>query len=121
METINEYIQKSANKLNVDKNVAEKATALYMKAMNHPAIVDTRIKDTNIGLACLYIANRLYSVHPLDQNIFVYKFPISFATLRKCYIRICDALKIPRQRIVSPHHLKKPKRKPVPKKTPKKR
>lgn len=106
MENGTVYILKSAKKLNVNSNVANRAIILYKKAITHPEIVGTRIKDTNVALACLYIANRLYSDNPLDQNIYVYKFSVSFATLRKCYIKICDALKIPRDKIVPPHHLK---------------
>lgn len=107
MENSTDYITKSAKKLNLQNDITDHATRMYEKAVTHPAIKKTRIKDSNVALACLYIANRLYSKQPHDQNVFVYKFTISFATLRKCYIKICDALNIDRDKIVSKHHLKK--------------
>lgn len=100
------FIRNAVSKLRLDDAVCRKALNIYQESSNHPDLTPTRIKDENLAIASVYIANRLVSDHPLEQNIFIYKFNISFATLRKCYIRICDALKIDRDMIVSEHHLK---------------
>lgn len=105
MDNPNEYIRKSAKKLNLNRKAANRALSIYKKAISHPRIDKTRIRDENIAVASLYIAARLTNSENANQNIFVYKLNISFATLRKCYIRVCDVLKIPREDIVPSRHL----------------
>ena len=98
------YIMASAKKLNLSTTTTREAIKIYNEVSSNPEFADTRIRDESIAIASVYVANRLHQPKPLEQTVFIYRLPISFATLRKCYIHICSILDISRERIVPKRH-----------------
>lgn len=105
MEEMHQLIKQTSKRLELNSTISAKAIQLFNKASEHDLLTSTRIKDENIALASIYVAARLED-DPLEQDEITFNFNISPATLRKVYILICQALNIPREKIVSPQHLR---------------